>query len=834
MAEIPVFENREQVETNLGVTGFAEAASKSESLLSVAGNALATGAAMQQAEIEGIRSGANPDGRTPLVITASDQQFYNAYRNQANASLTLQASTLINSGIAELQKAPKLTPELLESFNNNVQSGLENIIQAAPAVDRERLRVNLSAEMLQTNNKLQTRLLEQQQAEMADTHGLYVAQATENIFSFSAEGDDESAAQALSDLVQSNQQAVDNGIMTAKAAWASDDAAYIQYLTGKEFKKANEARINGKLSDYLEEFSKGPRDGMTEAEWVKVGSNLLKLVGQQDRLSSKYQSELWAQGMRAIADGSINQDMINHLEKNMDPVSFDQFMVSYLGSSNKAAQQQARVDFIIGNKKNPTVLADATPTDLNAAWTQEYRNKMLADENIDEWTAKVLSASEFASSIPDFINQVSALSKTGDATSIEAALWARDTVNNQSPLGMSTLDKQADAVLDTYKDVVGFMGKEKAAEYATKKILGTDAREEEALKLQSAKVQQKYFGSSHTPTGQLNGLERGASKITGHDISKFRYPEQVAVNVKKMFLANFELYKDEAQAIERTRKEFNAMYGLSSVNSATRTLFGNPRKFYELYPIEQVMAYQNVPLDENSLTFVHAQIAQQAQEYVNQANQAIEGSGIGVKYSIVNPPEVSLEDYKAAKAELEKEIKASPSTSTFLFGDAPSHLPKEKRRKINALRETIRIFENPGKSMMQVTYDNGAPPDNYLMTITADDRVDNFASRPVYNVGFQDLSGVTIQPINLAGFGSQRMLYIPNPEALSESISNMIAASGDSPARSVRTIQRNLKIRADREKARASLIEKGLTTGTHDSGLFELSEQQVITADDLP
>lgn len=832
MAEIPVFENREQVETNLGVTGFAEAASKSESLLSVAGNALATGAAMQQAEIEGTRSGTNPDGRTPLVITASDQQFYNAYRNQANASLTLQASTLINSGIAELQKAPKLTPELLDDFNNNVQSGLENIVQAAPAVDRERLRVNLSAEMLQANNKLQTKLLEQQQAEMADTHGLYVAQATENIFSFSAEGDDESAAQALSDLVQSNQQAVDNGIMTAKAAWASDDAAYIQYLTGKEFKKANEARINGNLSGYLEEFSKGPRDGMTEAEWVKVGSNVLKLVGQQDRLSSRYQSELWAKGMRAIADGSINQDMINHLEENMEPAAFDQFMVSYLGSSNKAAQQQARVDFIIGNKKNPTVLADATPTDLNAAWTQEYQNKMLADENIDEWTAQTIAASEFNAPIPSFVNRVSALAKTGDVTSLEAALWARDTINNQSPLGMSTLDAKSNAILDIYKDTVGFMAKEKAAENATNRVLRTDAREEEALKLQWADTERKTFGASQTP----NNLERGASKIFGRDVGQFRDPTQAAINIKRMFKDNFYLYKDETQAIERTRKELNSMYGLSSVNSATRTLFGNPRKFYELYPIEQIMAYQGVPLDNNSLTFVHAQISEQVQEYVMQANESIKDSGIGVKYQIVTPPSISLEEYQAAKSELEKEVKSmrmgsSPFFSSNIFSDSSTG---PRRNKINALRETIRIFENPGKSILQVTYDNGAPPDNYLMTITADDRVDNFASRPVYNVGFQDLSGVTIQPINLAGFGGQRMLYIPNPEALSESISNMIAASGDSPARSVRTIQRNLKIRADREKARASLIEKGLTTGTHDSGLFELSEQQVITADDLP
>ena len=62
----------------------------------------------------------------------------------------------------------------------------------------------------------------------------------------------------------------------------------------------------------------------------------------------------------------------------------------------------------------------------------------------------------------------------------------------------------------------------------------------------------------------------------------------------------------------------------------------------------------------------------------------------------------------------------------------------------------------------------------------------------------------------------------------------MIAHSGDSPAASVKTIQRNLRIRADREKARAQLIEKGLITGAHESGLFELSEQQAITADDLP
>lgn len=828
MAEIPVFENREQVETNLGVTGFAEAASKSESLLSVAGNALATGAAMQQAEIEGARSGANPDGRTPLVITASDQQFYNAYRNQANATLTLQASTLINSGIAELQKAPKLTPELLESFNRNVQSGLENIVQAAPAVDRERLRVNLSAEMLQTNNKLQTRLLEQQRAEMADTHGLYVAQATENIFSFSAEGDDASAAQALSDLVQSNAQAVENGLITMKAAWASDDAAYIQYLTGKEFRKANEARISGNLSGYLEELSKGPKDGMTEAEWVKVSSNVLKLVGQQDRLSSKYQSELWAKGMRAIADGSINQDMINHLQENMEPASFDQFMVSYLGNSNKAAQQQARVDFIVSNKKNPTVLADATPTDLNAAWTQLYQSK-IESEQVDEWTAKALAASEFAAPIPAFVNQVSAAAKSGNYTAIEAALSARDEVNRFSPLGMSTLDKQADAILDTYKDVVGFMGQEKAAEYATKKIMETDAREEEALKIQWNKFFRSIFGNSQTPTGQLNNLLSGAAKVSGLNIERFQYPEQAAVNIKRMLEANFYVYKDEQQAIEKTRKEINQLYGLSSVNSATRTLFGNPRETYVVHPIEKVAATFGVPLDKNSLTFVHAQIAQQTQEYVNKANQAIEGAGTGVKYEIVNPPEVSLEDYKAAKAELEKEIKTASPTPAFLFGGA-----KEKRNKINALRETIRNFENPGKSMLQVTYDNGAAPDKYHMTIEADERVANFAANPVYRIGFKDQSGVIIQPISFPGFGGQEIIYIPNTEQLSKSISDMIAHSGDSPAASVRTIQRNLKIRADREKRRASLIEKGLITGTHESGLFELTEQQVITADDLP
>src|SRR6266436_5989549 len=61
----------------------------------------------------GYELGANPHGNLLPAITDADKRFQIAYTNQAQATLGLHANKLMLDGQSELEKAYKLTPDMV-------------------------------------------------------------------------------------------------------------------------------------------------------------------------------------------------------------------------------------------------------------------------------------------------------------------------------------------------------------------------------------------------------------------------------------------------------------------------------------------------------------------------------------------------------------------------------------------------------------------------------------------------------------------------------------------------------------------------------------------------
>lgn len=718
--EVPTIQQTEKLETSLTPMNFGDAARQSahaSNIGSAIGADISLKAATARAELDGIEYGKNPQGDLLPSFTKADEAFNNAYRQQAKATIALQADQMMSNGLATLNQSNKLSPELIENFNNNAIASMDDLVGMAPKQDQEVLRNAIASQILQANEKLNNKLLDQQRADQLDTHNNYAAQTAINMFDAGANGNDAAAKSYYNDIVNSNNAAVEAGLISKTDATTANESAKINYYTAREYSKALTAINNKTLPQFLSDFGKNPPKDMSPSEYVQVTKGLLGLINLQESTESRNQSLIMSEANVALQLDQMTQPMLKELKETLDPENFNKVLATYEIKAEKRRQAIKDRQFIYNNLGDAGALSQVPDGQLNDAY-QDMVSAILRDNpQMDPFAAKTFVASNTARAIPAYIKEVNGKATSGNADSMQQALTGLKSLGETYPAATDGITSNARNMMTMFEQGLDSNDPQTAAELAQKAVLSVDATERTKREENLKYIHKNLFESGDRDKSKP--LIKGAKAVSGIDPTATRDPIGFAMMVKDTFDLNYLALGDENAAITRTKEKINKGYAQSYSNT-----IGKNKPLVERFPVEMALgaSKQQIPIVNNM-------IADAAKPFVAKFN----ANSTVYQYNIINKNDVTSIEYLAAK-KAEQEI-----TFGFKSTDTNEEVAKNIER-LRTARTTIKKFENFDRPMVErIDKVTGKKEEFFLGTTLQNDG--SLLGKPVYDIKLINLDG---------------------------------------------------------------------------------------------
>ena len=380
--DLPVFKRTESLVAPTSVPGFVSAfnqlATTPTALGQIATQA-ATSASNKLMDKWGYEQGSNPHGNLLPSITNADKRFEIAYSNQAQATLGLHANQLMLDGQAELEKAYKLTPGMVESYKMNMAQGLDEILSQAPDTIRGQLHNDFASSLMRSTAQINQKMVGQQKQAYKEQMSVYNQTQTKNIYETAMSGNAEGAKAQLEAQIGRNAQLKAAGIISATEEQNNNQTARQTFLTGVYSQKAIAAKEAGKMDEYLAGLTTKP-SSVSFLDWQAVTHNVLGNVAQIEAIERRDQTLNASQFDLAIVENRVTSDVIEELRAKQTPENFTRSMVKYVGHLNKIANSQKNTNDLAANWGSPIAQADAAPKVQNQTFqmlSQAYQQRQV-------------------------------------------------------------------------------------------------------------------------------------------------------------------------------------------------------------------------------------------------------------------------------------------------------------------------------------------------------------------------------------------------------------------------------------------------------------------------
>ncbi len=802
MAQLPEFTKTEKIEpsaTPLPVSGQLREVGEAN-FLSTLGADIGMRAGIARSEMAGIRMGKTPSGDLLPAINKSDEAFGNAYRTTANAVLTNQGTQLLNQSLNTVAAAGKMTPQVLASFEDNMQKGIDAIVAQAPSVDQEVLRNNLTAQYLNTQGKLHAKLIQQQKDDIKDNFAVYSSNTNTQIFDLSMSGDKEAAQSLYETYRASAQQMVDNGLISNLDRETLLKSARINMMTGDEFSKAQAAKERGELDIFLSEFGKKPPEGMSQSEWIEVGGKLLELVNYQTLTDSKNQSLLVSEGSLRIAQGEVTEETLLRFKTQMTPENYNKFLTSYTIDQQRRKDSAEKVQYVFDNWNKPGALALAENGAINKAYDAQWKS-VAQQSGLDDWTAKTLTASTLPVKIPDYIDELNAKAISGIPQDMTEALHGMQSLNAKTPASLEGFNETSRNMLSVYSVArAGGQDDVVAANTAVKAVLEVDETEANRRKQIWMNISVATFGERDV------NLKSKVFNMLGVKASEVEDEIGTALRFKELYRVNYYATGNQEAAKKTTLDQIKASHGYTMVNG---------KKQFVHLPIERVM-----DITPTELPFVYKQMNNQVELQLKGFNELYNKKQSDFKYEFTKTEVIDDAKYLDAQQKLGTLMQDTNMTRELLLGASRSRLGKNagKINDIVALQKIVRQYENPGRPIITRTYRDGTKQDFYL-NIYSQSGGDLYAGLPIYNVVLEDMSGEVQEFIGADGYNGRNVLFAPNKDKfVNDYITTMeIQAAGGNTAMLEAKQKFDDHLRKAKETVESKRLESDVTI-TNDNG----------------
>ena len=599
--QLPEFKNQTGVRGQVAVPNIQGAAASialQPNMLAEIATNLAMRASATLAEKQGYEAGLKPQGDLGMPLTATDATFQNAYYNQAQATIGLKGSEMLQKAQLDLANKPSITPEMVNSYHANMKEGYESLLENAPSKVKPALNNQFNASLLQSMGSISTRLIRQQHKEMQDQTKLYNQNQTKELFENGVAGNDAAGFESLKDFQTRTDENIKNGIMSPLEGQAAKDGAKLSLYSGVWAKKAGDARGQQKLEPFLNDMTKpgAKPKNLSEGEWLKVQRNTLSYVQNLDTMQSKENNLIVSNLTRQMVEfGTVNPADLAEAEKQLPPATFNNVMTSMLKSNNRQVKKTQQLQALISGWNNTSVFSKAGGDLVDIAYESQVEKVHQENPNKDIWEIETETALSAAGAVPEYTRELSNKLNSSQPADIEQGIRAYDVMSRNNPHAIKGLDKQTVAMRSAYMGRIA-QGRDPvtAAEEAYQVVYNKDQdqRDLNNHNYSSYINQHNYM----MPNKRLNFA---MSLSSAPWFAKISNPTAFSNRVMAVFEDNYKLLNGDAnQAKEMTSQAIKQNFGSTYVNGQHE---------FSYMPIEKVA---NLPA--NAAPVIQADMAKQA------------------------------------------------------------------------------------------------------------------------------------------------------------------------------------------------------------------------------
>lgn len=755
---LPVYQSKETLSGASSTPSFVASFSNlatTPTALGTLSTQLLTNASNNLMDRWGYELGSNPHGNVLPAITKADTHFANAYANQAQATLGLHANKLLLEGQLQLEKAYKLTPDMIQSYTSNMAQGLDDILSQAPDAVKTTLHNEFGNSLLRSSYQLNNKMISQQKSDYKDQSEAYTKTQTQNIYETAMQGNSKEAKELLDSQIARNEQLKNSGVISATQAQTNNETARQTYLTGLHTQQAMVAKQNGKLPEYLASLNKKP-EGVSYLDWESTTKGVLTNISQMEAIERRDQTLNASQFDLAIVENRVTSAVIEELREKQTPENFTQSMVKYATHLNKQANSQKSVNDLAANWASPIAQADATTKDQNATFqalstAYQQRQINMGKTPVSDIEAKTIVAKNAGSPIPQFTDELNnMLISANPNLMVQASSAYRVLGGLKAPIS-----SQAKAMMFGFDSQIQ-QGRtpEEAAEIVRNNIAPKTPDE-----LAAQDMMWNQYKKDHMPT--FDDSVRHAKNLM--DIPYFSDVPNLSaltIQVNKAFESNLRLLNGDVNAAKSmTKSNLEQSYGVTYVNG---------HKEYTYLPIENFIGVQS-----GAAGIIQNDMAHQAMEQVKATKQAFDTGHNDFYYRIQDMP--SLEKTIEAKKELTDiqnkhyaKGEFGPANLEITNILSPSYL--ERNQRMHELNEQIDTYESGRPVVVEKVWRDGHIQ-KFELSMQAGSNMGLGINSTTPIVGGYDISlrtpGGKLQPlIGVDNLANGNMVYKPNLEKL--------------------------------------------------------------------
>ena len=388
--EIPVVERQTTVKVPSSVPdyqGAGERLAKSDTLISDLGAHIAQVSSNEMAKQLGYQMGQNPHGDIGPSFTEFDKILADSYHAQANNTLSLEANKLFQDSQIEMSKAVRLTPELIESNNKQIQAGIANLVNLAPNAIKGRLNESLGAQLIADNGKYQHRMYTEQREDTDHQYRASVDLYTKQAYELAFSGDHDAAEDTVKTAQLVFQNALDNKYFKSEEAESFYQSVRQAKINGIAASSSAAAVRNGQYPEFAKRWAEQRPDEIggikiTQKEYesatnaiISQASFIQNLQSQQQNIDALHFKEKMYENINAIAPSDIMA-----LRSQVSPLQYEELQLEYIKQKKIFNNERAARNNIISGFSDPTIFSRGTEKDKNEAFYTQVEDTLKSNK----------------------------------------------------------------------------------------------------------------------------------------------------------------------------------------------------------------------------------------------------------------------------------------------------------------------------------------------------------------------------------------------------------------------------------------------------------------------
>jgi hypothetical protein len=585
VAPIPTIERNVPVDVKStpDFQGATEKLAQSTDTFGAIGAKVAQSASNQMATQLGYDAGKTPQGDLFPPVTDFDANFQESYNQQAHATLSLQGQKLLDDAQVNMSKATRLTPQLIATTGNQLQTGLTKIADIAPTAVKSKLQATFDSQVLDQTTRYKEKMISQQREDQKNTMTNGLDLNTKNAYELAANGDFKASQAAVDSSRKMSESAANSHFITPSEARIAHESAKQASYDGQYTYLAKQAFHAGQYEAFEKHYADNKPKDMTNEQYYATGQAFKQQISFIQGLRES-EENLTAQKMDnriALAPTLISGSEWKSYESSVSPLKYQQTLFKYIQAIKKSDTATMGVDTLVANFSNPESWALATPKVKNAAYLKnvDYAVQQSSAKGISlsHEEAEVQVATQAGGEVPVFVNEVKNKLHSGNPAMIESAavqIHALQQMNGAHAI--ASLSDQDHAIYTMYESLRDSRDPQTAARDATAAILNQDPEVQEANK-------QKWSNHLKGIGIPLSQYALGIFKINPNSFINPSMAQVYGSDILEKYKSLYQIANgDDNVARKLTQKYIDDNYGETGVNGGT---------VKTMHPLEKVLGF---------------------------------------------------------------------------------------------------------------------------------------------------------------------------------------------------------------------------------------------------